>query len=550
MSPARPDSTRPGYTMVEVMTALAIVSVLLTAMGSVIFLARQSIPQSVNANNPRASTALAIDTMAEELRTARYLLERTPTAVTLVLADRTGDGLPEVVHYAWGGTAGDPITRQMNGATPITYIDNVALLNLGFDTEQTTESYDTADVEGPEVVLSSHDNPATPTTFDITSGGWLGQYFVPAMPAEAVSWQVTRALLMARVNADPIGTFHVQFRPEDGSKKPTSTIIQQVLVNEWDLPSSFAWHEVTFDEVQHRSPGEGLCMVVALASADFPVSLQYDAGGGFDLLHTTDSGGGWTLYPNYGLQHYIYGKVTTRSPAFDVQRTRVTDVSINVTMNDPAQSSFAARSATLNRPEVLDAVWEADFDGDPTQLDLLGDGEGDFEYQGGGPFNTNELSDGVWHAGSVTLRTSASQSFSAVTTLEARFRDTVANSDVARVTVAADVAGDIRATFKINLNLESDNTQTLTLCQNTSQSTTEDLTIIAGLPSTFIDVRLVVDANSDTASLVVDGEHRGTFSYVRYSTTTNPKLRLRETGDAGEFDYVRLRNGGNFTVQP
>ena len=50
-------------------------------------------------------------------------------------ADRKGDGGPESMRYVWNGTAGQPLTRQVNGGPLETITQSVADFSLTYDSQ-------------------------------------------------------------------------------------------------------------------------------------------------------------------------------------------------------------------------------------------------------------------------------------------------------------------------------------------------------------------------------------------------------------------------------
>jgi hypothetical protein len=82
-----------------------------------------------NSNTPAASTLEglnALSDMAAELQYTQSVTEQATTAVTVTVPDRDDpDTIPETIRFAWSGAAGDPLTRQYNGGTVATFVENV-----------------------------------------------------------------------------------------------------------------------------------------------------------------------------------------------------------------------------------------------------------------------------------------------------------------------------------------------------------------------------------------------------------------------------------------
>ena len=105
-----PLQQRGGYTLVELMVALSASVVLMGGMASAVAVSTRSLSLADTGSGARAiSTDVQRDFLAD-LQRATGFTERTANAVTFTVPDRTGDGRPEKLRYAWSGTAGAPLT--------------------------------------------------------------------------------------------------------------------------------------------------------------------------------------------------------------------------------------------------------------------------------------------------------------------------------------------------------------------------------------------------------------------------------------------------------
>ncbi|MBM4074622.1 MAG: hypothetical protein FJ267_03150, partial [Planctomycetes bacterium] len=89
--------------------------------------------------------AIATDVQKDllaDLQRATGFTERTAKAVTFTVPDRDGNGRPETLRYAWSGTAGNPLTLQVNGGP----VQNIAL-----NVQQFALSYQTKSLVAPIV---------------------------------------------------------------------------------------------------------------------------------------------------------------------------------------------------------------------------------------------------------------------------------------------------------------------------------------------------------------------------------------------------------------
>ena len=103
-----------GFTLMELVTSLAIVGVLMGGMSAAVMISMQAIPDSKSTVTRLLQGGEITQQILTELREAKYFTERGANAVAFTVADRSGDGSPESIRYAWSGTPGDPLTRQYN----------------------------------------------------------------------------------------------------------------------------------------------------------------------------------------------------------------------------------------------------------------------------------------------------------------------------------------------------------------------------------------------------------------------------------------------------
>ena len=135
MSRRRLTRRRPGqagHTLLEVVLALAIVAAIAIGMMGAMLLAQRGTAVAADAGDKTAQQTRAMQMLTTDLGLATAITERTATAVTMTVPDRTGDGQPETVRYAWSGTAGDALTRQFNGGAASIIASNVCQFNLTY----------------------------------------------------------------------------------------------------------------------------------------------------------------------------------------------------------------------------------------------------------------------------------------------------------------------------------------------------------------------------------------------------------------------------------
>jgi Tfp pilus assembly protein FimT len=540
---------RLAYTLAELLVSLAAASILLTGLASTVVVASRALPADGQLTSQVTLQSEVLDQLAADLQYARYVTERTAHTITFVVRDRNGDGSSERIRYAWSGTAGDPLTRQYNGGSAATVLENVQQFDLAYVTKSVVEQYPGPPVEGPEVSLASFTSAANIKEYKIESNKWLGQYFRPstgAVPFSSLSWRVTRVRFVARREGGVDGWTLVQIRTPKPDMTPSGVVLGQQAVDENALPPiSHSWVSVDLSNMPYLRPGEGACLVLQHDSGGQSANVRYDENIGSGRLTTGNGGSTWACDSNKSMYYYVYGKVATPGPTQTATRQYVTSVRAALRAGCDPDARLDAGIRLLNAPEVLSAVWETDFDANPTTSDISGDGQADWARRDGQPFDAATLVGGVWQA-DTTLDTSPSNNFTALTTVEVRFRNTTMGGNGAVFWINADWSGSNCAPIFAFLQLQSDGTQTLTAYHKLDNSTPVPLTSVRRLSAGFITLRLLIDPALNTVNVKVNGLDQGTYSYNVISVPNNDRYAtLLPWGSSAQFDSVSVRVGGS-----
>ena len=130
MTPPRP--IRPGLTQIEVIISVAIMSVMILAMTSVMMLAGQSINSAATMDERTTDARDVVQQMRVDMGLAESLTERTAKSIAFTVPDRDGDGQAESIRYAWAGQPGDPLTRTYNSQPAAIIAEDVYQFDLTY----------------------------------------------------------------------------------------------------------------------------------------------------------------------------------------------------------------------------------------------------------------------------------------------------------------------------------------------------------------------------------------------------------------------------------
>jgi prepilin-type N-terminal cleavage/methylation domain-containing protein len=541
---------RPAFTLVELVLTTAIVGILMAGLSSAVVLATRALPNEDRNSSRVLEQRRWTDGLLADLEYAWHITERGANAITFTVADRNGDGSPECLRYAWTGKAGDPLTLEYNHAAATTVLENVQQFDLSYDLRSVTETYTGLPVEGAELSLVSYPLPLGGSDFTVDDKAWIGQYLAPtagSLPVGCLTWRLTRVLFTAKTDGPTDATLGAQIRDWDPNYKPMTTVLEEALIPESTLSSSYAWCEAAYKSVAGLKPGQAVCLVLRRAAGPGNAAkIRFDQNAGAGRVTTTNAGGNWTYDASKSMLYYAYGKATTAGPAQTAKRQFVTGVRVALRAGADSAARLDTLVRTMNVPEVLAAVWELDFSTDPTAVDMNADAAPDWVAVDDAPFTPGSLSGGVWTADRA-LDTDPANDFTQLTTAEVRFQDTTTTGGGAGIWLHVDRAGATYGVIYAEIAKQIDGTQMLTVYTKADAGSATQLSRTASLAAGFVSLRLLVDPALDSVNVRVNDQDRGTFSYPRYTDNKRRLIELYPVGnDAGaQFDWVRIRVGGN-----
>jgi len=346
-------SIRPGFTILELVISLVVASTILGALTSVMLLASQIIPSK---DGPAEATLAANEIaqqMTGELYYANTVTDRSAHDITFWVADRSGDLTPETIRYAWSGTPGDPLTRQYNDGAAADVLDNVQHMELAYEVLEITEEVPSLPNESAEMELSGYDALDKLVDFRVSTSNWIGQCFKPTLPADVLSWRITRVRVQAQKTGGVRGVSMMQLRPSDGNGKPSSTVLAELPMYESDLAAGYTWRELTFSNAPWMEPSDELCVVIRqIGKGGSSAEINYANKSGTGLVTSTNGGATWTRDPGRGLLYHAYGTMTTIAPPVINQRNVLTGVQITLEVGSSPPARVLTSIEILNQPEV------------------------------------------------------------------------------------------------------------------------------------------------------------------------------------------------------
>ena len=349
-------SRRRSITLLELVLNVSVAALLMGGLMSAVLLAARAVPDGRRPVDAVIEAADTLGQVADELHCALSFSQRWATGVEFTVTDRNADDAPETIRYEWSGTPGDPLTRQYNGGSVVTILDDVRQFDLAYDLTLASYEMPAGDTESDETLLVSNHATENLSGFAIDAANWPGQYFRPGLALGTVSWRVTRVRFNARFEGAADGRTTVQLRPATTDYLPEIAVLEEVPMEESDLSSEYLPQEFPFSNVSDLSPTEGLCLVLQHVSDTHSGNVQFQQQGATlptaYFLQTANGGFSWSKDSDKALLFDVYGTVTTFSEASVVDVYYLTGVHLEVRAGDNPSTAVETFIAVINRPEV------------------------------------------------------------------------------------------------------------------------------------------------------------------------------------------------------
>ncbi|MHC4986402.1 MAG: hypothetical protein ACYTFO_09645, partial [Planctomycetota bacterium] len=292
-----------------------------------------------------------------ELMYATTINTAEANAIEFTVVDRTGDAIPETFRYAWSGTAGDPVTRQVNGGAVQTVLENVHTFDLTYHGPTATEEQPGEGESGEQ--LLAYFTPMGSSGLAVTETNWPGQYFEPTLPANATGWRITQVAFWASSNWPPDGEVAVQIRSAAADNLPTDTVLATANLPASSLDwMSYVYQRVSFSAMGELSPDDGACLIIRQVSGSQPCNVLIEMGGmgtasgPQSFLMTTNGGGSWSANGTINLDFAVYGTYTAPDILQTVTVVTTRNVTLTVQVGDESGSAIHGGTRLVNEPKA------------------------------------------------------------------------------------------------------------------------------------------------------------------------------------------------------
>ena len=534
-----------GYTLIEMTLSLTLLGIIMASVGSAVMFASQAIPDDDSPVATLIQDSTALSRLAEDLALAKYVTERGTNAVTIVVDDRTGDGLPDRIRYAWSGTPGDPLTVELNGGPPTNVIDNLYQLQLDYSLVPRTVLIP-APPASVEVLIASSEDTTQNEDVTVKPDNNTGQLTTPTLRNGVTGFTPTRVEFYVEPTGNDNGVVLVELRDSDlGDPGPTLYGSGQLL--EEDLESGFNWFNIDLADTALVAAGQAITLVASYESgSNSGLWFKFNTTAGGTLLTSTNGGSSWIQTATASLCYRLYGvlEVPLADTFSDQALTREHIEAMDITLQSTAQGrSPMRRTVRLEQaPEVLTQFWEADFNVSPTGQDLNDDGTEDWAYGGGGAIPNSRLLDGVWSSQDA-LAIQPADSLDAVVRIDARMR--AQSGDVAKIcgSFHSDGNGNVLPFIVV---LQEDTADGQELVFFNEQTPTAPIATITGISRDWVDIQLTFLPDEQFFSVRVNGMEEGTAGLAWEASQGRQGFWIEGSGSGADFSSIRYTFGGSY----
>jgi Tfp pilus assembly protein PilV len=255
---------RRGFTLVEAVLAAGAMALLMGATVSVIAMAARSVPSAAARPERAMAASNALERLADDFSAATAVKALTASTIAFYVADRTGDGVQDLITYAY--SAGT-LTRTLNAETPVVLLDRLASLDIAAALRTVSTTTTSPTPAGAEQVVAGNDPGNPPGAAAVTSLASFGQKFRPTLPTGATHWQPTRVLFRAALGGTNAGSMRVMIDTLDLLGAPVLPAVVETTFAEKRLSNSQELHEVIFQNAPAIAVGDS-CAVLFVWSSD------------------------------------------------------------------------------------------------------------------------------------------------------------------------------------------------------------------------------------------------------------------------------------------
>ena len=337
--------TRAGMTLVEVLVAGTMGALLLMSMAAALGNVFDSYAAGMGESERCRKASSCLDAIRKSIRRAES------ASSASAYSNRLTDPEGQSISYAWSGTAGDPLTEQIDAGSPVTLVESVKVLSFSIiqgDISETSTSFTNEEL----IYFNSYSVDEDRSTFYISEEDIYGIEFVVPKSETIEKINLTRLDLRVGRNHSQYEDLVLVLSESYAANKPRPfplVLSSQVIPNNeipyavWDHYEGWLFYYASFDLDSGFSiyPNRHYCF--ALKSDGSSVScmgriwwLEDDPGpdNGIRGIYSNDMGLSWKPTQSSGLEHMVdmpfrlFGDIITTE-----ETTTTADTSVDVKLS-------------------------------------------------------------------------------------------------------------------------------------------------------------------------------------------------------------------------
>lgn len=364
----RRTTARSGHSLIEMVLAVGVLALVLVGAQSAVMIAARATPAKDDANAQAASSAACLSAIADDLAVATSVSSTLPHALEFLVPDRTGDAVEDSIRYEWSGKPGEPLYRSLNGGAAEKVAASVNALEFTYDTQQSTP--ETTYAESDEVVVSTFDTATSTIARQV--GRYSGdtyvraQWFTPTLPADAVSWSITRVRFACRQGNTIDSVAQVQIRTAR-SGEPTGRVVSATTILETGMSATWRTQDISDIQCAGLRTDEAACLVLQQTSGNdyFEILVQRSKAADSYHLSSINGGSSWAK-PTESMVFTAWGRVVR--PTTPAAITVLNKVGYTIQVGGENSPAAAGAWGVLNRPTLSAGPPAVEEDPIPAQI--------------------------------------------------------------------------------------------------------------------------------------------------------------------------------------
>ncbi len=339
----KPTNPVPGFTLVELLLALAISAIVMSSVPMMISLSSRATPTDGGVQAAAVEAADCFAQLTADLQLARAVTELTANSITMTVPSRDGSGASQTIRYAWSGTKGDPVTIAIDGkeGVLVTAAEDFTLGAVSgvhsVFTEQTIACDRAAGIQAATISTG---------TAKIPYGG--GYVQAVSLPAEAgvIGWAVAKVIVGLKCTGASAGdSVGVSLVAITGAGVPTGKVYFTTQLDSTAISSTLT--DYTFDVPPIWLPlGERLGVLVTISSSAIKNTSVGHASGTGETMYYSADGLSWAAQAQ-AMQHQVVGTIL-KSAGGAADRTCLERLDVSLTTGDGGWV-YATSVTPLNR---------------------------------------------------------------------------------------------------------------------------------------------------------------------------------------------------------